>query len=244
MNQALSVADSNRDTLTRDSDQRRPIRSFVRRTGRMTEAQHGAVARYAPQFMLDYAPRPLDLAQAFGRAAPCALEIGFGNGEQLLASAASEPERNWLGIEVHLPGVGFLLHRAGPAGLSNLRVIAHDAVEVLRDMLAPSVLDEVRILFPDPWPKARHHKRRLIQPEFLALLAARLRVGGRLHLATDWEPYAQTMVDALAATPGLSHRAAASGFVERPRWRVQSRFERRGVGLGHGVFDLCAERVA
>ncbi len=223
------------------------IRSFVVRAGRMTDAQRRALERLWPRYGLDLpvladGAATLDLDVAFGRTAPRVLEIGFGNGETLAALAAAHPERDHLGIEVHRPGVGHLLRLAEQQQLTNLRVICHDAVEVLERHLAPASLDEVLILFADPWHKKRHHKRRLIQPPFVALLASRLRAGGRLHLATDWQPYAEQMLEVLGASPQFANEAAAGGFAPRPPWRQPTRFERRGARLGHGVWDLSYRR--
>lgn len=224
---------------------RHRIRSFVVRAGRMTEAQRLALERLWPRYGFD-APAataaPLDLAHCFGRSAPCTLEIGFGNGETLAALAAANPQRNYLGIEVHRPGAGHLLRLAEQQGLSNLRVMCADAVEVLERALAPGSVDEILILFADPWHKKRHHKRRLIQPDFVALLASRLRQGGLLHLATDWEPYAQQMLEVLNASPDFDNLAPDHGFAPRPAWRIPTRFERRGERLGHGVWDLGYRR--
>ena len=175
-----------------------------------------------------------------GRSAPLVVEIGFGNGEQLLFAAERETERDFIGIEVHGPGVGRLLNAAAAAGLRNLRVYQHDAVEVLRDDVAPASLDEVRIYFPDPWHKKRHHKRRLVQPAFVQLLVGRLAPGGYLHCATDWQPYAEQMLQVLGAEAGLVN--TAEGFAERPAWRPQTKFEARGLKLGHGVWDLLFRR--
>lgn len=220
----------------------RPIRSFVRRFGRITRAQQQALDGDWARFGIDFAPRPLDADAAFGRRAPRVLEIGFGNGEQLLASALGDPARDHLGIEVHRPGVGHLLLEAAKADARNLRVIAHDAVEVLDAMIADGSLDEVRILFPDPWPKARHHKRRLVKPAFVAHLAAKLAPGGRLHLATDWAPYAEEMLAVVDGCAALENEAGRGHYAPRPAWRILSRFERRGLGLGHAVFDLSARK--
>lgn len=235
---------------------RRRIRSFVLRAGRITPAQQRALDEVWPRLGIDIPaaaapPAPsisLDLDAAFGRRAPRTLEIGFGNGENLLALAAAHPERDFIGVEVHRAGVGHLLLRADEAGLANLRVICHDAVEVLERHIAPGSLDEVLVLFPDPWHKKRHHKRRLIQPAFVDLLVSRLRTGGRLQLATDWEPYAQQMLEVLSACGALRNLAPAdgsiqAGFVPRPAWRALTRFERRGHRLGHGVWDLSFERT-
>jgi tRNA (guanine-N7-)-methyltransferase len=230
---------------SQDPESARRIRSFVVRAGRMTEAQRLALETLWPKYGLD-APAagagPLDLAQRFGRDAPRTLEIGFGNGETLAALATAHPERDYLGIEVHRPGAGQLLRLAEQGALSNLRVLCADAVEVLQHGLAPGSLDEVLILFADPWHKKRHHKRRLIQPAFVTLLASRLRAGGTLHLATDWEPYAQQMLEVLNASPEFANESAADGFVPRPAWRTPTRFERRGERLGHGVWDLTYRR--
>lgn len=231
---------------------RRRIRSFVLRAGRITPAQQRALEALWPRLGIDLpaadAALPagsgyLDLDTVFGRRAPRSLEIGFGNGENLLALAVAHPERDFIGVEVHRAGVGHLLLRADEAGLGNLRVICHDAVEVMERHVAPDSLDEVLVLFPDPWHKKRHHKRRLVQPGFVELLASRLRTGGRLQLATDWEPYAQQMLEVLSAEPALRNLATGTGFVPRPDWRALTRFERRGHRLGHGVWDLSFEKA-
>ena len=222
----------------------RAIRSFVLRQGRQTDAQKRAFTDHWPRYGLDYTGTPRDFAAAFGRAAEVVVEIGFGNGEQLLFAAQNEPARDFVGIEVHGPGVGRLLNAAAAANLGNLRVYQHDAVEVLAHEVADAALAEVRIYFPDPWHKKRHHKRRLVQPAFVDLLCRRLAPGGRLHLATDWEPYAQHMWDVLEAEPRLRNVAGPRGAVERPSWRRQTHFETRGQKLGHGVWDLVYERVA
>jgi tRNA (guanine-N7-)-methyltransferase len=216
----------------------RPIRSFVLRQGRQTEAQKRAFELHWPHLGLDYTGKPRDLDEVFGRKAERVLEIGFGNGEQLLFSAARETTRDFIGVEVHGPGVGRLLNAAAEHGLANLRVYQHDAVEVLQHEIAPASLDEVRIYFPDPWHKKRHNKRRLVQPAFVALLCDRLKPGGLLHLATDWENYAEHMWDVLDAEPRLRNRAGPRGHQPRPEWRRQTHFETRGLNLGHGVWDL------
>jgi tRNA (guanine-N7-)-methyltransferase len=221
-----------------DSGHPRAIRSFVTRSGRITTAQERALEELWPKYGIELGVAPLDLEALFGRSGARIAEIGFGNGEHLLALAASRPADDFLGIEVHRPGVGRLLLQLEERGLDNVRVICHDAVEVLERHLQGPCLDEILILFPDPWPKKRHHKRRLIQPPFVHLLAARLRPGGALRLATDWEPYAAQMLAALAAEPGLRNVAADAGFIPRPPERPATRFERRGEGLGHRVWDL------
>ena len=214
----------------------RRIRSFVTRAGRLSPAQARALEQLGPQFCIPYAKAELDAHAAFGRAAPLILEIGFGMGETSAQIAASMPEQNFLGIEVHTPGVGSLLKLIGEQQLTNLRLIQHDAFEVLTHMIAPATLAGVHIFFPDPWHKARHHKRRLIQPPLVALLASRLAPGGYLHCATDWEEYAEQMLAVLSAEPTLQN--SASGFAPRPPYRPVTKFEKRGLRLGHGVWDL------
>jgi len=220
----------------------RSIRSFVLRGGRTTEAQKRAFTEYWPRYGLDYAGTLRDFDQAFGRRAERVLEIGFGNGEQVEFAAAQEPQRDFIGIEVHGPGVGRLLNGLAAVGASNVRIYQHDAVEVLRHEVADSALDEVRIYFPDPWHKKRHHKRRLIQSDFVSLLCDKLKSGGRFHLATDWQNYAEQMWDVLDAEPRLVNIAGPRGSVARPPWRRQTHFETRGQRLGHGVWDLVYTR--
>ena len=222
----------------------RKIRSFVLRQGRFTEAQQRAFDELWPRFGLDYAGQTRDFDAVFGRSAPRVVEIGFGNGEALRFAAKQDPARDCIGIEVHAPGVGRLLNALAEDGSDHVRVYRHDAVEVLEREIADGALDEVRIYFPDPWHKKRHHKRRIVQPDFAALLVRKLRIGGRLHLATDWEAYAEHMWDVLDATPGLHNRAGPRGAVPRPEWRPQTHFETRGRKLGHGVWDLLYDRVA
>ena len=221
---------------------RRKVRSFVLRQGRFTPAQQRAFDELWPRYGLDYTGQPRDFDAVFGRKARRVLEIGFGNGEALRFAAGRDHERDLVGIEVHAPGVGRLLNALAIDGSTHVRVYHHDAVEVLQHEIADGALDEIRIYFPDPWHKKRHNKRRLVQPELAALLVRKLRPGGRLHLATDWEPYAQHMWDVLDATPGLANRAGPRGQVERPPWRPQTHFERRGLKLGHGVWDLLYDR--
>jgi tRNA (guanine-N7-)-methyltransferase len=221
----------------------RSVRSYVRRAGRLTEAQQRALTELWPRFGVPYSEARLELAALFARAAPCTLEIGFGNGEHLAAHALAEPDRNFLGVEVHRPGIGHLLRAAAAAELRNLRIIEHDAVEVLQHQIVPAALDEIQILFPDPWPKKRHHKRRLIQPEFAALAASRLRIGGRLLLATDWAPYAEHIGLVLDACPLLAG-APPGELADRSGNRAETRFERRGLRLGHQVRDFVYQRIA
>ena len=222
-------------------EQRRSIRSYVLRQGRVSDAQRRAVDELLPRFGVPYQREPLDLDRLFGRRAPRILEIGFGMGETTAAIAQSHPENDYLGIEVHTPGVGALLKRIAELGLANLRIVQHDAVEVLEHMLAPASLDGVHLFFPDPWPKKRHHKRRLVQPAFAALLASRMKPGAYLHAATDWEDYAVQMLEVLHAEPALANTAA--GFAERPSTRPETKFEQRGLKLGHRVWDLVFRKA-
>jgi tRNA (guanine-N7-)-methyltransferase len=222
----------------------RSVRSYVLRAGRITDAQQRALAELWPRYGVDFAATFLDLDRLFGRVAPRTLEIGFGNGEHLLARALAAPERDFLGIEVHRPGIGHLLLAAGKAGLGNLRVIAHDAVEVLQQQIEAASLDELQLLFPDPWPKARHHKRRIVQSAFADLAASRLKPEGRLHVATDWEPYAEDMLSVLAGCEALRNAAEHGGFSEQVMLRSATRFERRGERLGHRVRELLFVRCA
>ena len=219
---------------------RRGVRSYVLRAGRMGSGQQRALADLGPRFLAPYASEPLDAQALFGRRAPLVLEIGFGMGDATAAIAQRMPDTDFLGVEVHAPGVGALLRRIGELGLSNVRIVQHDAVEVLARMIAPASLAGVHVFFPDPWPKKRHHKRRLIQPPFVALLAQRLAPGGTLHCATDWQPYAEQMLEVLSAEPRLVNSAA--GYAARPDYRPLTKFELRGLGLGHGVWDLVFRR--
>ena len=221
----------------------RQIRSFVLRQGRFTPAQQRAFDERWPRFGLDYSGETRDFDAVFGRKAKRVVEIGFGNGEALRFAAKQDPSRDYIGIEVHAPGVGRLLNWLAEDGSDHVRLYRHDAVEVLENEIADGSLDEIVIYFPDPWHKKRHHKRRLVQPEFAAMLVRKLATDGRLHLATDWEGYAEHMWDVLDATPGLSNRAGPRGHVPRPAWRPQTHFETRGQKLGHGVWDLLYDRT-
>jgi len=220
----------------------RPIRSFVRRQGRITLAQNAALETLWPVFGLDPG-LPFDPRAVFGREAPLILEIGFGNGDSLAQMAAAAPEKDFLGVEVHRPGVGHLLLRVQELGLRNVRVYCADAVEILRGRIADNGLDGEQVFFPDPWHKKRHHKRRLINAGFAALLAAKLKPQGVLHCATDWEPYAEQMLEVLENCAGLRNQAGAGRFSERPAHRPLTKFEKRGEGLGHRVRDLLFEKV-
>jgi tRNA (guanine-N7-)-methyltransferase len=223
----------------------RNIRSFVRRTGRTTIGQAKAFADVGPQFLLPYKAEPADFEAVFQRSAPTILEIGFGMGEATAHIAALMPEKNFLCCEVHTPGVGALLKRISEQGLANIRILQHDAVEVIDNMLPPASLDGVHIFFPDPWHKKRHNKRRLIQAPLVAKLAARLKPGGYLHCATDWQPYAEQILEVLAAEPLLRNTADASqgGYAPKPVYRPLTKFENRGIKLGHGVWDVVFTRV-
>jgi len=225
------------DTLNRPH---RSIRSFVVRAGRMGPGQTRALAALGPRFVLPFVAQPVDFAQAFGRTAPLVLEIGFGMGDATAAIAQALPGTDFIGVEVHTPGVGALLKRIGELELTNLRLIQHDAVEVLQQMIAPQSLAGVHVFFPDPWHKKKHNKRRLIQPAFVQLLASRLAPGGSLHCATDWQPYAEQMLEVLSAEPAL--RNTAAGYAPRPDYRPLTKFENRGLKLGHGVWDLVFVR--
>jgi tRNA (guanine-N7-)-methyltransferase len=222
----------------------RRIRSFVLRAGRTTAAQERALSELWPSYGIDLSETPLDLAAVFGREAPRCLEIGFGAGEVIGALAETNPDIDYLGIEVHRSGVGRLLLRAEQCALKNLRVICSDAVDVLRDHIADASFDEVLVFFPDPWHKKRHHKRRLIEASFVSLAAVKLRAGGILRLATDWQAYAEQMLAVCNANPALESLSKDLTYVPRPEFRPPTRFERRGERLGHGVWDLAyAKRV-
>ncbi|QJQ07656.1 tRNA (guanosine(46)-N7)-methyltransferase TrmB [Undibacterium piscinae] len=212
------------------------IRSFVTRAGRLSEAQGRAIETLGPRFCIPYQKAELDVAAAFGRTAPTVFEIGFGMGETSAKISALMPEKNFIGVEVHTPGVGSLLKLTDAMGLQNQRIIQHDAFEVLTHMIAPNSLAGVHVFFPDPWHKARHNKRRLIQSPLVALLASRIAPGGYLHCATDWEDYAVQMLEVLGAEPALENTAA--GYAPRPDYRPVTKFENRGLKLGHGVWDL------
>ena len=217
------------------------VRSYVLRQGRFTEAQRAAQARLLPRFGIPYRAEPLDFSQVFSRHAPTVLEIGFGMGETTAEIAQANPHIDYLGIEVHGPGVGSLLRLIEARGLTNVRIIQHDAVEVIDAMIAPQALCAVHVFFPDPWPKKRHHKRRLLQLPFVRRLLSRIQVGGYLHIATDWQEYADWTLAVLDAIPELAN--TAPGFAPRPDYRPLTKFERRGLRLGHSVRDIVFRRV-
>jgi tRNA (guanine-N7-)-methyltransferase len=218
----------------------RPVRSFVLRQGRLSPAQRRALDALMPTFGIPFAREPIDFERAFGRSAPRFLEIGFGMGETTAAIARARPADDFLGIEVHSPGVGSLLRRIVELGLTNVRVVQHDAVEFVAATIPPASLAGIHVFFPDPWPKKRHHKRRLLQPAFVHELALRLVTDGYLHVATDWEEYAHEILAALAAEPLLAN--TAGGFAPRPEYRPLTKFEARAVELGHGVWDVNFRR--
>jgi tRNA (guanine-N7-)-methyltransferase len=217
------------------------IRSFVTRAGRLSIAQERAIETLGPQFCIPYEKASYDFNASFGRQAPLILEIGFGMGDSTAKIAAGMPDKNFVGVEVHTPGIGSLLKLIGEQGLQNLRLIQHDAFEVLTHMVAPNSLDGVHVFFPDPWHKARHNKRRLIQGPLVELLSSRLKQGGYLHCATDWQEYAEQMLEVLGAEVTL--RNTAEGYAPRPDYRPITKFENRGLKLGHGVWDLVFEKI-
>lgn len=226
--------------LANAAPERRSIRSFVVRAGRMGPGQIRAMTDLGPRYLIAYRGAPFDFQASFGRRAPLVLEIGFGMGDATASIAQALPETNFIGVEVHTPGVGALLKRIGELGLANVRLIQHDAVDVLQQMIAPASLAGVHVFFPDPWHKKKHNKRRLIQIEFVRLLVSRLAPGGYLHCATDWQPYAAQMLEVLSAEPGL--RNTANGYAPKPAYRPLTKFENRGLKLGHGVWDLVFTR--
>lgn len=226
------------DSFDHDNPHLRRIRSFVLREGRMTPAQERAFQTHWASFGIDFTGTVQDFDTRFGRHAPRVLEIGFGNGEALAWASEHDLARDYIGVEVHGPGVGRLMNALATRDATNVRLYKHDAVEVLEQEIAPGSLSEVRIWFPDPWHKKRHNKRRIVQPDFVALLATRVAPGGLLHLATDWEPYAQHMLDVMEAAPDWRNDIGPGQYAEKPDWRIETHFERRGLKLGHGVWDL------
>lgn len=221
----------------------RTVRSFVTRAGRMTEGQQRAMEQQWPKLGLEFKNGRLDLAAAFGREAPVVLEIGFGMGDSLVEMAKAQPEKNYIGIEVHTPGVGRLMNNVTELGLENIRIYAEDAVEVLRDCIPDGSLDTLQLFFPDPWHKKRHHKRRIVQAAFAESLRTKLKVGGVFHMATDWENYAEHMMEVMTAAPGYRNAAGEGQYSPQPEWRPVTKFQRRGERLGHGVWDLMFERT-
>jgi len=220
----------------------RSIRSFVIRNGRLTKAQAHALDVLMPLFGIEYSEQNMDASTIFGRERPLWVEIGFGNGDALIDMAAAHPEINFLGIEVHDPGVGHALIGIEAKQLTNVRIVQHDAMEVLQNMIPDGALDRVLLFFPDPWRKKRHFKRRIVQKEFVDLVADKLEAGGILHCATDWQDYADWMLEKLSASETLKNQSDSNDFSPRPAWRTKTRFEQRGERLGHHVFDLLYER--
>lgn len=220
------------------------VKSYVKREGRLTRAQARALEDHWPDMGIEFNDTPLDLNEEFGRSAPVVLEIGFGMGKSLVEMAAAEPDKDFIGIEVHRPGVGACLADAGELGLTNLRVMEHDAVEVFQKMLPDASLARLQLYFPDPWHKKRHHKRRIVQPEFVERVREKLAIGGHFHMATDWENYAEHMAEVMNNAPGYCNTATQGNYVPRPDYRPITKFETRGQKLGHGVWDLIYERVS
>lgn len=226
-----------------DGKAMRRIRSFVRRQGRLTQRQEQALEQLWPIMGVDFTPEPINFSELFGRDAPVVLEIGFGMGTSLVAMAKENPEKNFFGIEVHAPGVGACLSDAQEENVTNLRVMCHDAIEVLDLMIPAESLAMVQLFFPDPWHKARHNKRRIVQTEFAQKIKSKLALGGVFHMATDWQPYAEHMLDVMSNTEGYQNLSAEGDYVPRPSSRPVTKFEKRGQRLGHGVWDLMFERV-
>jgi tRNA (guanine-N7-)-methyltransferase len=235
-----TVAAAPSDDAAAPDAPRRAIRSYVLRAGRIGPGQARALLELGPRYVLPYGAQTIDFDVVFGRSAPHILEIGFGMGDATAAIAGALPQTDFVGVEVHPPGVGALLKRIGEDGLTNLRIVQHDAVDVLMHMVAPDSLAGVHLFFPDPWHKKKHHKRRLVQSPLVGLLASRLRPGGYVHCATDWAPYAEQMLEVLGAEPTL--RNTADGYAPRPDYRPLTKFEQRGLKLGHGVWDLVFVR--
>jgi tRNA (guanine-N7-)-methyltransferase len=222
---------------------RRPVRSFVLRGGRLTEGQKRALDEFWPRFGIEKGESLLDFKTIFGNDAPVIMEIGFGNGDATWQMAQAHPAENYLGVEVHQPGVGRLLLKMKQHGIANIRIANDDAVEFLRERVPAESLDGVRIYFPDPWPKKRHHKRRLIKSSLIELLASRMRPGALLHLATDWEPYAEHMLEVMRLSDGFVNLSPSGDFCDQPEWRPETKYERRGERLGHQVRDLLFKRI-
>ena len=222
----------------------RKIQSFVKREGRLTNGQAKALELHWPTMGLEHKNGLLNLAEVFGRVAPLVLEIGFGMGKSLVEMAKNEPDKDFIGIEVHTPGVGACLADAAEQGVTNLRVYDHDAVEILADCIADNSLSRMQLFFPDPWHKTRHHKRRIVQPDFVQKLRAKLEMGGIFHMATDWENYAEHMLEVMSQAAGFKNQSTSNDYVPRPEQRPLTKFEQRGHRLGHGVWDLMFEKVS
>ena len=237
------MTDDHQAEQTENELRQRKIRSFVRREGRLTKGQEKAMTEQWPVMGIEYVPGLLDLDAEFKRSAPRVLEIGFGMGASLVEMAHVAPELDYIGIEVHTPGVGACLMGAADAKLTNLRVMCHDAVEVFEHMLPEQSLDRVQLFFPDPWHKTRHHKRRIVQPAFVEMLRSKLKIGGEFHMATDWENYAEHMLEVMKAAPGYTNASTSGDYMPRPDYRPLTKFEQRGHRLGHGVWDLIFTRT-
>ncbi len=237
------MTESNQPEMTEGGQLMRRIRSFVRREGRLTKGQERALTQLWPVMGVEFSGQMLDLATLFGREAPVVLEIGFGMGASLVEMAKAAPEKNFIGIEVHRPGVGACLTSAEEAGVTNLRLFCHDAVEVLEQMIPDQSIDTLQLFFPDPWHKSRHHKRRIVQAPFVQMLRPKLKLGGLFHMATDWQNYAEQMLEVMSVAEGFPNTSAFGDYVPRPDARPLTKFEQRGHRLGHGVWDLVFQRA-
>ena len=237
------MTESNQPEMTEGGQLMRRIRSFVRREGRLTKGQERALTQLWPVMGVEFSGQMLDLATLFGREAPVVLEIGFGMGASLVEMAKAAPEKNFIGIEVHRPGVGACLTSAEEAGVTNLRLFCHDAVEVLEQMIPDQSIDTLQLFFPDPWHKSRHHKRRIVQAPFVQMLRPKLKLGGLFHMATDWQNYAEQMLEVMSVAEGFTNTSAFGDYVPRPDARPLTQFEQRGHRLGHGVWDLVFQRT-
>ena len=237
------MTESNQPEMTEGGQLMRRIRSFVRREGRLTKGQERALTQLWPVMGVEFSGQMLDVATLFGREAPVVLEIGFGMGASLVEMAKAAPEKNFIGIEVHRPGVGACLTSAEEAGVTNLRLFCHDAVEVLEQMIPDQSIDTLQLFFPDPWHKSRHHKRRIVQPPFVQMLRPKLKLGGLFHMATDWQNYAEQMLEVMSVAEGFTNTSAFGDYVPRPDARPLTKFEQRGHRLGHGVWDLVFQRA-
>lgn len=233
----------NTDDTPETNEEMRRIKSFVLRQGRLTKSQQKAMDDHWSTFGLEIDNGMLDFTQVFGREAPTIVEIGFGMGTSLAEMAQTNPQNNYIGIEVHKPGVGALLKLIHEKGLTNLRVFNDDAIEILAKCIPENALSGVYLFFPDPWHKSRHHKRRIVQPEFAATLAKHLKVGGHFHMATDWENYAEHMMEVMSTAPDYRNTSGANHYTPRPDYRPLTKFEQRGHRLGHGVWDLIFEKI-
>ncbi len=240
----MAPAASEENNSDLDPSRKRQVRSFVLRGGRLTEGQKRALDELWPLWGIEAGEAPIDLASLFGNERPVIMEIGFGNGDATWQMAQAHPEENYIGVEVHKPGVGHLLLRLEEHGLGNVRIACEDVVDFLSRRIRDATLMGVRIYFPDPWPKKRHHKRRMIQAPFIDLLAAKMSPRGILHLATDWEPYARHMLEVMRDSTVFENLAPGGGAAEKPEWRPRTKYEKRGERLGHGVFDLVYRRTA